>query len=105
VGDVENVAAAAVVERKETGSTKDLKKDLEKAVFDSETPIVEHLVTDQDTIQGICVHYGVTVRALRQYNNFSGDQFRAVKVVTLVRSTLQDHDIDCLCTVCSPRYS
>jgi len=36
----------------------------------------EHVVMSDDTLQGICLRYGTTVRVLKQYNNFPGENFR-----------------------------
>lgn len=43
--------------------------------------IVEHVVLPDDTLQGLCLRYGVSAVALRQLNNFSGNAFRSRKVL------------------------
>mmetsp|Transcript_6489 Transcript_6489/g.10610 ORF Transcript_6489/g.10610 Transcript_6489/m.10610 type:complete len:222 (+) Transcript_6489:220-885(+) len=43
--------------------------------------IVEHVVLLDDTLQGLCLRYGVSAVALRRLNNFSGNAFRSRKVL------------------------
>lgn len=45
--------------------------------------ILEHVVMPNDTIQGICLRYGVSQVSLRQYNNFSGNAFRSRKTLKI----------------------
>lgn len=56
----------------------------EIAIFEFKAPtVIEHVVLDSDTLQGLCLRYRVSAVTLRQYNNFSGTSFKCKKYLRI----------------------
>ena len=56
--------------------------DMNMVEFKAPT-VIEHVVMDSDTLQGLCLRYNVSAVTLRQYNNFSGNSFRYKKYLRI----------------------
>lgn len=59
------------------------KEDCEDVFTFVNQSVVEHTVLSSDTIQGICLKYGISVITLRQANMFSGNAFRSKKTLRI----------------------
>ena len=64
-------------------STNTLKNDDNVLPPISEPVIINHLVMSNDTIQGICLKYRISVADLRRVNMFSGNNIKSFKILKI----------------------
>ena len=59
------------------------KSECEDGIDIAAQSVLEHIVLPDDTLQGICLRYGINVVTLRQANMFSGNAFRSRKTLRI----------------------